>query len=164
MRRVLISAILLAFATGFAGCAKGLTDDQAGAVLQGLASELVKLEGAAAGDKMAAVRVVCEKSGVEVDAFARYLDEHPDTDAKLGELMQKAFAANLAAKQKEHAAEIAEVEADAKKAAGTRKTEILARKQELENKMQARIAELQNAFEKKEAELKGTIAEVRKQQ
>jgi hypothetical protein len=164
MRRVLISAILLAFAIGFAGCAKGLTEEQAGAVLQGLAGELVKLEGATGGDKMAAVKAVCEKEGIEIDAFARYLDEHPDADGKLGELMQKAFEADLTAKQKVHAAEIAAVEAHATKAAASRKAEILGKKQTMENAMQAKIAELQDAFEKKEAELKATIAEVRKQQ
>ena len=160
MRRVLISVILLAFAIGLAGCAKGLTDEQSGAVLQGLAGELVKLEGATGGDKIAAVKAVCEKEGVEVEAFARYLDEHPDADGTLGELMQKAFEADLAAKKKAHAAEISEVEADAKKAAAGRKAEILGKKQEMENAMQANIAELQNAFEKKEAELKATIAEL----
>jgi hypothetical protein len=164
MRRVLITATLLAFAIAIAGCAKGLTEEQANAVLQGLAGELLKLEGAKFEPKMAAVKIVCEKEGVEIDAFARYLDEHPDADGKLGELMQKAFEAELAAMKKDDALEIAKVEADAKNAAAGRKAEILGKKQTMENAMQAKIAGLQDSFEKKEAELKATIAEVRKQQ
>ncbi len=164
MRRVLITAILLAFAIAVAGCAKGLSEDKAGSILQGLAGELVKLEGAAGGDKMAAVRVVCEKEGVEIDALARYLAEHPDADRRVAEMMQQAFEADLAAKKKEHAVELAKVEAEANKAAQEHKTKILSKKQDLENAMQARIAELQNDFTKKEAELKATIAEINKQQ
>ena len=137
---------------------------KAGAVLQSLAAELVKLEGAAGGDKMTAVKAVCEKEGIEVDALARYLAEHPDADRRVAEMMQEAFEADLAARKKEHAAELAKVEAEANKAAQEHKAEILSKKQDLENAMQARIAELQNQFAKKEAELKATISEINKQQ
>lgn len=164
MSRVPVTAILLALAISLVGCAKGLPEDKAEAILQSLAGELVKLEGAAGGDKMAKVKVVCEKEGVEVDTFARYLDEHPDADRRLGDLMQQAFEADLATKKKAYAAEIAEVKADASKAAIEDKAEILVKKQELENAMQAKIAELQNEFKTKEQDLKIAIAKIRAQQ
>jgi hypothetical protein len=164
MRSLSITVAMLTLVFVVAGCVKSLPPEKADAVLAGLAAELVKMEGASGDDKMAKVKAVCEKEGVEVASFARYLEENSGADSKLAELIQQAFADELAAKKKAYAAEIAKVEADAKQAASDRKTEILARKQTMENATQAKIAEMENRFKKKQEELKNAIAEIRKQQ
>jgi hypothetical protein len=160
MQRIFISAIvLIAFLA--IGCAPKLTDAQAESIMQGVATELVKLEGASAESKMDKVKLVCDQQGVKVEAFSRYLHDNKGADEKMATIMTGILEKNLAESKQQLAAELAKVNADAQKAVAETKAGLEKKAKDLLDKGEQDLATKKAEFEKKQKELQETIAKVR---
>lgn len=160
-----VAAIVLTVALLMLGsCQPKITDDKANAVLEALAGELASMEGTSTELKMDKVKVACEKNGVELKAFAIYLDTNPGIDQKLSDLVARALKQSIDKKQKKFQAELKQVEESGKTATKGLQQDLEKRKTELQAKADAELEEMKTDFEKKKKELQEAIQQTRAQQ
>jgi hypothetical protein len=157
-----VAAIVLAVALlMLGGCQAKISDEKANAVLETLAVELATMEGTSTELKMDKVKVACEKNGVELNAFAIYLDATPGADQKLSDLLARALRESIENKKKKFQAELKQVEENARTAAAGGKQELEKKKTELQEKADEEMEKMAADFDKKKKELQDAIQKAR---
>lgn len=160
VRSIAPLVFLIIAAPAVTGCHSSLSREKATAVLKDLAKELVLMEGSSIEDRMERVKLVCEKNGVEVESFARYLHENPEAEKLLADHMNDLLANQIEQKKAAFRQKLEEFDKQNRESIEAVKAEMKKRIKEIEETSQAEIERLKSDFNKRREDTLKAISEL----